>query len=510
VSDAPGKTLMIQGTASSVGKSILVAGLCRLFRQEGLRVAPFKAQNMALNSFATPDGREIGRAQAVQAEAAGIPPSVQMNPILLKPEGNARSQIVVEGRVWGTLSAADYQARKDEFWPVVERNLRALRSEFDLVIIEGAGSPVEVNLKEHDIVNMRVATSCSSPVLLVADIDRGGVFASLVGTMALLEEEERALVAGFVINKFRGDSELFEPGVTFLQERLQRPVLGVVPWVSHLDIAEEDSLELPAAGSATSGESVLDIAVIQLPHIANFDDFGPLQVRTGVGLRYVDDPADLGHPDLLILPGTKTTRESAAFLRETGLATQIYAFAEADGAVLGICGGYQLLGEQIDDPDGVEGAPGSADGLGLLPAVTHFAREKATVQVVARVSASRGLLAGARGATVTGYEIHMGQTLADADPAFSLQGDSRDDGSRQAGEAHRFDGSTSDDGWIVGTYLHGLFANSEAREAMLGALAERKGAALPEMAAPIDPYDRLAGVLRESLNMPLLRKIAGL
>lgn len=487
---------MVQGTASSVGKSVIVAGLCRLFRQEGLRVAPFKAQNMALNSFATADGREIGRAQATQAEAAGVAPRVEMNPILLKPEGNARSQIVVEGRVWGTLSAREYQERKEEFWPIVEASLLTLLQEFDLVLIEGAGSPVEVNLKEHDIVNMRVARSVQAPVVLVADIDRGGVFASLVGTMALLDSNEQELVAGFVINKFRGDPTLFAPGARFLEERLQRPVLGVVPWVEHLGIAEEDSQNLPSARRPARG-AVLDIAVIRLPQVANFDDFAPLESRPGVGLRYVDRADDLAAPDLVILPGTKTTRQAAAFLADSGLTRAITAHAEAGGAVLGICGGYQLLGELIEDPDGVEGQPGSCPGLGLLPAVTRFEPEKATVQIAGRVVAGSGLFAAARGARVAGYEIHMGQTLADADPAFSIEG--------EAGA--RFDGSVSDDGWIVGTYVHGLFANREFREAVLETLAARKGVELPESAPESDPYDRFAALLRESLNMELLKRL---
>lgn len=481
-----------------MGKSVLVAGLCRLFRQEGLRVAPFKAQNMSHNSFATPDGREIGRAQASQAEAAGVAPRVEMNPILLKPEGSSRSQIIVEGRVWGTLTAAEYQERKEEFWPIIESSLSRLLDEFDLVVIEGAGSPVEVNLKDHDIVNMRVARAVEAPVLLVADIDRGGVFAALVGTMALLDEQERALVAGLVINKFRGDPELFAPGIRFLQERLERPVLGVIPWVERLGIAEEDSQGLPTPRPADAlADAALDIAVIRLPHIANFDDFAPLEARSGVGLRYVDRPEDLGSPDLVILPGTKTTRQAAEFLHASGLAASIVAYAESDGAVLGICGGYQLLGEQIDDPEGVEGRAGSSDGLGLIPAVTQFEIEKATLQVTARAVASRGLLAGARGVGIDGYEIHMGKTLADADPAFSVH----------AGEDSRFDGSTSDDGWIVGTYLHGLFVNSQLREAVLRTLAERRGITLPEPGSPEDPYDRFAAVLREHLDIRALKML---
>ena len=504
---------MVQGTASHVGKSTLVAGLCRLFRQQGVGVAPFKSQNMALNSFATADGGEIGRAQAVQAEAAGIAPTVAMNPILLKPEGNSRSQVVVSGRVVGTMDAADYQRRKGELWPVVEDALHALLVDYDLVIIEGAGSPVEVNLKHTDIVNMRVAQAVGAPVLLVGDIDRGGVFAALVGTMQLLEPAERALVAGFVINKFRGDPALFAPGVSFIEKRLERPVLGVVPWIDDLGLPEEDSLGVPGSSfHVTSSPSVgsrdselgtrqleLDIVVIRLPHIANFDDFDPLRRRPGVRLRFVDRAEEVGEPDLIILPGTKTTRADLDFVRERALDRQIVGQAGQGRHVLGICGGYQMLGERIEDPDGVEGMPGSMAGLGMLPAVTRYASVKSTVQVAGRVVAERGPLEAARGTPITAYEIHMGQTEIDGPPLFALQ-----DGTAET----RPDGASSPDGRILGTYLHGLFQNGALTDAVLACLAAQKGIALPPADERDDAFDRLAAVLTAALDTEKLRRIA--
>lgn len=500
------RALMVQGTASHVGKTVLVAGLCRLFHQQGVRVAPFKAQNMALNSFATADGREIGRAQAVQAEAAGVEPTVDMNPILLKPETHARCQLVVEGRIRGTLNAAD-QRRKGELWPIVQACLSRLMDAYDLVLIEGAGSPAEVNLKEHDIVNMRVAREVEAPVLLAADIDRGGVFASLVGTMELLDPEERALVAGFIVNKFRGDRSLFEPGVAFLERRLGRPSLGVVPWIEDLRIADEDSQGLPRP-SATAGPvgpppphlqgkpRVRDVVVIRLPHVANFDDFDPLEARPDVRLRYVDRPQDLGEPDLLILPGTKTTRFDLQWLRERGLEGPILAHARRGGLVVGICGGYQMLGERIDDPAATEGPAGAAPGLRLLPAVTRFTSDKRTVRVSGRVVATAGPLERAAGPEVTAYEIHMGETVTAAPPVFSVANE---------GGRERPDGCASPDGRVIGTYLHGLFRNRAVADALLGAAEQRD-----DPVSATDPYDRLADVLRSSLDLERLRRIARL
>ncbi|HID65180.1 MAG TPA: cobyric acid synthase, partial [Anaerolineae bacterium] len=337
------KTLMIQGTASSAGKSLLVAALCRIFCQDGVRVAPFKAQNMALNSFVTREGHEMGRAQVVQAQAAGLEPHVDMNPILLKPEQDARSQVVVMGRPWATLAAGEYYRRKGELWPVVTAALDRLRERYDLVVIEGAGSPAEINLRDSDIVNMAVARYARAPVLLVGDIDRGGVFASLVGTMVLLEEDERRLIKGFVINKFRGDVALLQDGLTMLEQRTGVPVLGVVPFIRDLQIAEEDSVALgePLRRSLESSQGrEVDIAAIRLPRISNFDDFDALALEEGVQVRFVDGPDQLGHPQAVILPGTKSTIADLLWLRQVGLARALCELAENGTPVVGICGGY--------------------------------------------------------------------------------------------------------------------------------------------------------------------------
>lgn len=496
---------MVQGTASHVGKSILVAGLCRLFRQDGLRVAPFKAQNMALNSFATPDGREISRAQAVQAEAAGVTPTADMNPILLKPEGASRSQVVVGGRVYRSLSAREYDREKETLWPVVEASLQRLLSAYDLVIIEGAGSPVEVNLRAGDIVNMRVAHAAEAPVLLVADIDRGGVFASLVGTMELLERADRERVAGVIVNKFRGDPALFAPGIAFLEERLGRPLLGIVPWIEPLGIAEEDSLGLPRPGvdarAIADASSVVDVALMRLPRVANFDDFDPLAAHPSVRLRYVVRAEEFGAPDLVILPGTKTTRADLEALRQRGLSARILDHAARGGAVLGVCGGYQMLCERIDDPEGLDGEPGWSPGLGLLAGTTRFAPEKATVQVRGRVTAAHGLLAAARGLELTAYEIHMGRTTTTEAALFAVD--------RGQGQMEP-EGAVSRDGRVLGTYLHGLFHNRGLVDALVEAIAARRGITPGPTPPAEDPFDRLADVLRGSLDVERLRRLAGL
>ena len=436
------KTLMIQGTASSAGKSLLVAALCRIFRQDGVRVAPFKAQNMALNSFVTREGHEMGRAQVVQAQAAGLEPHVDMNPILLKPEQDARSQVVVMGKPWATLAAGEYYRRKGELWSVVTAALDRLRERYDLVIIEGAGSPAEINLRESDIVNMAVARYAGAPVLLVGDIDRGGVFASLVGTMVLLEEDERRLIKGFVINKFRGDVTLLHDGLTMLEERTGVPVLGVVPFIRGLQIAEEDSVALEEPlrrfGNSFQAKSVfahqessccqgysqpfgklrtppsqgseVDIAVIRLPRISNFDDFDALALEEGVQVRFVDGTDRLGHPQAVILPGTKSTIADLLWLRRVGLARAICALAENGIPVVGICGGYQMLDRTISDPNRVESAEGQVEGLGLLPVDTIFEAVKATYQARARIETDRGFFAEIEGQEIEGYEIHMGHS----------------------------------------------------------------------------------------------------
>jgi adenosylcobyric acid synthase len=515
---------MVQGAMSSVGKSLLVAALCRIFAQDGLRVAPFKAQNMALNSYATADGREVGRAQAMQAEAAGIDVTVEMNPVLLKPEADAVAQIVVLGRPWQRLAAQDYFGRRQELWQIVTQSLDALRDAYDLVVIEGAGSPAELNLRRGDLVNMAIAAYADAPVLLAGDIDRGGVFAQLLGTLMLLEPDERARVRGLIVNKFRGDIALFRDGVEILEARGGVPVLGVVPFVRDLRIADEDSVALEdrasqeprtenrpepvgsrfsvlGSGSAHS----LDIVVIRLPHISNFDDFDPMRAEPGVRVRFVDRPEELGRPDLLILPGTKTTVADLAWLRARGLDGPIVALARGGAALLGVCGGYQMLGQAIRDPHGAESDMPAVPGLGLLPVATTFATEKQTTRALGAVALGEGLFAGALGAEVAGYEIHMGQTelLGAGAPLVRLS-------SRGGRPIDAADGLAAPGGWIAGTYLHGLFENDRLRHAMLDSLAARRGLARPADRARFDraaDYDRLADAVRASLNMDLLRQI---
>ncbi len=503
------RTIMVQGTASSVGKSLLVTALCRIFRQEGRRVAPFKAQNMALNAYVTPDGGEIGRAQAVQADAAGIPPSVEMNPILLKPEGDARSQVVVLGKAIGSLSAREYDQKKRELRGVVAAALARLREEYDLLVIEGAGSPAEINLREGDIVNMHVARTADAPVLLVGDIDRGGVFAALVGTMELLEPDERARVAGFIINKFRGDLTLLKPGLDFLERRTGAPVLGVVPYIPRLRIADEDSVSLDARRARRPPRpDEVSIAVVCLPRIANYDDFEPLEHEPGVHVRFVDRPEDVLAADLAILPGSKSTIADLAWLRESGLAAALVERGRRGAPVLGICGGCQMLGERIDDDERVESSgPTSVDGLGLVRARTRFGRSKTTARVAAR-SLGRGFLAAhlASDFPLEGYEIHMGRVeCAPDDAAFAIV-----QRTGRGGEGG-LDGVVGGGGAIVGTMLHGLFENGPLRAAVLRFLRERRGLSAPFAAAPIPSkaaeYDRLARAVREHVDIPRLARI---
>ncbi len=504
--DQLAKVIMVQGTSSHAGKSVLTAALCRIFAQDGYSVAPFKAQNMSLNSYATPDGGEIGRSQAVQAAAAMVAPRVEMNPVLLKPEADSRSQVVVLGRPEMTLSARSYYDRKAALWDTVTSALDTLRRDYDVVVMEGAGSPAEINLRQYDIVNMSIAKYANAPVLLVADIERGGVFAQLVGTMALLEPEERALVKAHVINKFRGDISLFASGPDQLQELTGVPVAGVLPYFFDIHVPEEDTLGLLDA-EADSGGAALDIALIRLPHLANFDDFDPLRHEPGVNVRFVADAGQFGNPHLIIIPGSKTTMADLDWLKDHGLADRIVASRHAGTPVIGICAGYQMLGMELLDPDGIESPRPSSSGLGLLPVTTTFLGDKATHQVTGRVVEARGILSGGEGVPVTAYEIHMGVTTGEASASpFVID-------TRSGQTVSLPDGALDDEGLTLGSYLHGLFHNRQLRRAMLSWLADRKGVVLPESAGEVDQnteYDKLAAFVWEHLDMDLVYEAAGL
>jgi adenosylcobyric acid synthase len=487
---------MVQGTASGVGKSLLVAALCRLVRRQGLEVRPFKAQNMALNAAVTADGGEVGRAQALQALACGVDVTRDMNPILLKPEGDRSAQVIVEGEVLGRMDAAAYHALKPRLWPVVTSALDRLRAECDVVVIEGAGSPAEVNLRDRDIVNMRVAAHAGAPVLLVGDIDRGGVFASLLGTLALLRPAERRRVAGMIVNNFRGDPVLFEEGVAFLERRARLPVLGVVPHLEGLRLAQEDSLGLPSMNGAGPGSAaVIDVALVGLPRISNFDDCDPLLREPGVAVRLVEDGDRLGDPDLVVLPGTKTSRADLDVARSHGLGRSLRGARRRGTAVLGICGGMQLLGRALDDPEGSDAAPGSSAGFGLLPTSTRMSAAKVVRRVRGEVREVPGLLEGAAGAAVRGYEIHAGRSDPRR-PPLRLR--------PEGGGAGWDDGSTSPDGWVVGTHLHGLLEEAPLRRALLGAVARRRGRRWrpgPLRPGPEAELDRLADAVGAALDM---------
>jgi adenosylcobyric acid synthase len=480
---------------------MLVTALCRLFSRRGLRVAPFKAQNMSNNAAVCPDGAEIGRSQAVQAIAAGVFPTAEMNPVLLKPEGNAQSQVIAMGRPWRRVSAGEYYRHKSELWPLITRALEQLRASYDLVVMEGAGSPAELNLRPGDIVNMAVARYAQAPVLLVGDVDRGGIFAQLLGTVWLLDPSERALVRGLVVNKFRGDMSLFEEGVRILEARGDIPVLGVIPFITDIAIPEEDSATLDTERSHPTPQlNDIDLAVIRLPRIANYDDFAPLAAETGVRLRYVSSRAALGTPHAVILPGTKSTIADLIWLREQGLDEAIRQLAEQGTAVVGICGGYQILGRSIHDPQHVEASVDQTDALGLLPIDTQFDDTKATHQIHAQLLGGPGWLNALAGDRISGYEIHMGQTVS-PQPWLRI--------TQRSGRAVQFnDGAVRADGKVWGCYIHGLFTNAALRRAWLADLGWR-GAddALLPMIDLHTSLDRLADHVEASLDMPQLESI---
>ncbi len=476
------KPIMVQGTMSNVGKSLLCAALCRIFRQDGYKVAPFKSQNMALNSFITKEGLEMGRAQVVQAEAAGIEPSVLMNPILLKPTTDVGSQVIVNGEVRGNMRAAEYFKYKRQLVPDIMHAYDQLAKENDIIVIEGAGSPAEINLKSEDIVNMGMAKMVDSPVLLVGDIDRGGVFAQLYGTISLLEPEERRMVKATVINKFRGDVSILAPGLEMLRELVKIPCAGVVPYM-HLDIDDEDSLsERLTAGSRKE----IDIAVIDLPRISNFTDFSPFSLFPGVSLRYVKNIFELGAPDLIIIPGTKSTISDLKWMRQNGLEAEILKQSSKGTPVFGVCGGLQMLGNSISDPFGVEGE-GDIKGMGLLDSETVFAKDKTRTQVDGDFSGIEGLFSGLNGLHYRGYEIHMGQS---GNSAAVLQ-----------------------KGNVYGSYVHGLFDEEGIAKCIVQALYHRRGLVFEENTMfdvhsyKESQYNQLAETARKSLDMKLVYEI---
>mgnify|MGYP002991407964 CR=1 FL=1 len=477
---------MIQGTMSNAGKSLLAAGLCRVLSQDGLRVAPFKSQNMALNSGVTADGLEMGRAQIMQAEACGIAPDVRMNPILLKPESDHRSQLIVAGKAQGAFAARDYFARKKAFMPQILEAFDSLAEENDVIVIEGAGSPVEINLAENDIVNMGLARAVSSPVLLAGDIDPGGVFAQLYGTVALQSEEDRRRIKGVVVNKFRGDRAILEPGLKTLEELCGVPVAGVVPYL-HVDIDDEDSLS--ERFGRDKEPRLIDIAVIRLPRISNFTDFSPLERYENVSLRYVERARDLRAPDMIVLPGTKSTIADLRWLRQSGLEAAIKKATSGGTLVFGVCGGYQMLGRHISDPEQVEAAGiTEIDGMGLLPGKTVFEGAKVQTQTSGVFSGVEGLLSALNGKRYAGYEIHMGRSEEARGALFSM-------------------------GNVYGSYVHGIFDEQEVADTILKALCTKKGVSFESLgtfdarAYKERQYDLLADAVRAGLDMPLIYRI---
>ena len=489
--------LMLQGTMSNAGKSLLAAALCRIFRQDGYRVAPFKSQNMALNSFITAEGGEMGRAQVVQAEAAGIAPDVRMNPILLKPTTDSGSQVIVNGQVVGNMRATEYYRRKREFLPAVTAAYESLAAEYDVIVIEGAGSPAEINLKQDDFVNMGLAKLVDAPVLLIGDIDRGGVFAQLYGTIALLEPDERTRVKGTIVNKFRGDRAILEPGLRQLEALCGVPVAGVVPY-TRADIDDEDSLT--ERFSRDTARKLVDIAVIRLPKISNFTDFSPFERYENVSLRYVDHVGALGTPDMILLPGTKSTIADLRWLRERGLEAAILKEAAGGTLVFGVCGGYQMLGRKLHDPDHVESRVPELAGLDLLDMEVTFAREKETAQASGVVDAS-GWLASSNGILVDGYEIHAGQNQfgEKALPWLRI--------------GNRVDGVMNERGNVLGSYLHGLFDDGQLFAAIAAHIRKEKGIDTEtQVPMTLDEYrerefDRIADIVRASVDMDAIYRI---
>lgn len=483
------KAIMIQGTMSNVGKSIITTALCRIFKQDGYTVAPFKSQNMALNSYITADGLEMGRAQVVQAEAAGIEPSVLMNPILLKPTTDIGSQVILKGEIYGNMSASEYLARKKELVPQVLDAYNTLASQYDIIVIEGAGSPAEINLKAEDIVNMGMAKMAKAPVLLVGDIDRGGVFAQLYGTLGLLEETERKMIKGLIVNKFRGDREILQPGLVMLQEKIKDfaniDTIEVVPYV-YLDIEDEDSLSDRLVSSTIAKE--IDIAVVKMPKISNFTDLNAFERFENVSVRYVTSPSEIKNPDMIVLPGTKSTLADLLWMRQSGIEAEILKLHDKGTVVFGICGGFQMLGEKLCDPYGVEGG-GELCGMGLLHNTTTFEKEKVRTQNSGKIEGLDGIFASLNGLKYTGYEIHMGKTsVGKTAPVVSHLN-------------------------TYGTYIHGVFDDGNISSEIIKCICNKKGIPFENISEfdineyKQEQYDKLALAVRNSLDMKKIYQI---
>ncbi|MCP4265170.1 MAG: cobyric acid synthase [Candidatus Brocadiaceae bacterium] len=510
---------MVQGTGSDVGKSVLVCALCRIFRQEGLKVAPFKSQNMSNNSYVTADGEEMGRAQVAQADAAGLLPAVEMNPILLKPSGRNGSQVITMGRPFGQMTANEYYKNKNMMLDIAKKAYSTLSKEYDIIVIEGAGSPAEINIKDNDIVNMKIAEIADAPVILVTDIERGGSFAWILGTLELLGSEERGRVCGIIINKFRGDMGILEPGLDMLESRISKPVLGVLPYFTDIMIDDEDSLcldksskELVLKDSITP-DLQIDIVVIRLPRISNFTDFDILKREKWLSVRFVDNEQSIGKPDLIILPGTKNTIDDLKFIKDNGISDTVLNLEKNGSMVIGICGGYQMLGREIKDPGNAESETVEIGGLDLIDVSTIFKSQKNTYQVKARLhdelldrnDSQAGMINSfSAKSEITGYEIHMGETtlLNGTSPLFNII-------ERSGKKICSDDGAISDNGNVIGTYLHGVFDNIVFRMGLINCLRKKKGLLpiLPEELSMVDKeeqYDKLADLFRKHINMDLI------
>jgi adenosylcobyric acid synthase len=488
------KNIMVQGTASSVGKSIITAALCRIFLQDGYTVAPFKSQNMALNSFVTSEGHEIGRAQVVQAEACRIEPSMQMNPVLIKPTTDKTAQVIIKGKVFKNMNAEEYQKIKPDIKSIVLEAYNLLSRKYNVIVLEGAGSPAEINLREHDIVNMGMAEMANAPVILVADIDKGGVFASIVGTIILLSEEERARVKGIVINKFRGDIGLLKPGIVILENIVHVPVLGVIPYMK-INLEDEDSVTERFAKKEYDNEIIID--VVKLPRISNFSDFDAFNIYDDVSVNFVESADEIHDPDIIILPGTKNTIGDMTFIRETGIDKKILEHYKNGKAIIGICGGYQMLGKVIDDPFGVEGSIKTIEGLGIFNMNTVITKEKLTKQATGEIISDAGILEGLKGAKIKGYEIHMGDSSIRNGNGFCVTGNGSD-------------GAVKDN--IFGTYIHGVFDSAEFTRGFLNNIRKFKGLAPLANTKTFSgnkeiEFDRLADIVRNNIDMKKIYNI---